>query len=90
MAAYGPVGGTIWQGNPYEPYYRVGAFSRFDELNTTRRIKHAAKWLFNRAQVDIRYSSRGKRSSIEEYLSRNPVMGLLIAKDWNAVIDQFG
>jgi hypothetical protein len=29
---------TLWQGNPYEPYYRVGAFSHFDAISTTRRI----------------------------------------------------
>jgi hypothetical protein len=56
---------TIWHGNPYEPYYRVGAFSHFDEINTTRRIKHAAKpWMFKRTQVEIPYSYRGKQSSM--------------------------
>lgn len=73
---------AVWQGNPYKPVYRVGAFTHFDEIYATRRIKHAAEpWMFKRAQVDIGYSYRGKRSSIEEYLSRNPIMGLLIAKD---------
>jgi CubicO group peptidase (beta-lactamase class C family) len=81
---------TIWQGNPYEPYYRVGAFSHFDEINTTRRIKHAAEpWMFKRTQVDIRYSYRGKQSSIEEYLSRNPVTGLLIAKDSEILCEHY-
>src|SRR3954454_19067257 len=41
-----PVPGYLragWQGNPYEPHYRVGAFSHFDQFNTTRRIKQAAE-----------------------------------------------
>src|ERR1700730_161750 len=29
-------------GNPYEPKSRVGAFSHFDEIYPTRRIKRAA------------------------------------------------
>lgn len=37
--------------------------------------------MFKRAQADIRYHYRGNRSSVAEYLSRNPVTGLLIAKD---------
>jgi CubicO group peptidase (beta-lactamase class C family) len=81
---------TIWEGNPYQPAYRVGAFSHFDEGNTTRRIKHAAKpWMFKRTQVGIRYSYQGKPSSIEEYLSRNPVMGLLIARDSEILCEHY-
>jgi len=81
---------SIWQGNPYDPYYRVGAFSHFDEFNKTRRIKHAAEpWMFKRTQIDIRYSFRGKQSSIEEYLSRNPVTGLLIAKDSEILCEHY-
>jgi CubicO group peptidase (beta-lactamase class C family) len=73
---------AIRQGNPYQAEYRVGAFSHFDAIYKTRRIKHAPEpWMFKRSQADIRYSYRGERSSIEDYLSRNPVMGLLIAKD---------
>jgi hypothetical protein len=77
-------------GNPYDPYYRVGAFSHFDEFNKTRPVKHAAEpWMFKRTQVDIRYLYRGKQSSIEEYLSRNPVMGMLIAKDSEILYEHY-
>jgi CubicO group peptidase (beta-lactamase class C family) len=70
------------RGNPFEPGYRVGAFSHFDQLFPTRRIRRAgAPWMFKRSAADINYSYRGDRSSITEYLSRNPVTGLLIAKD---------
>src|ERR1700722_20071872 len=70
------------QGNPFQPGYRVGAFSHFDELFPTRRIARAATpWAFTRATADIAYSYEGNRSSLEGYLSRNPVTGLLIAQD---------
>ena len=70
------------QGNPFEPGYRVGAFSHFDQLYPTRRIRRTgAPWMFKHSAADIDYSDRGDRSSITEYLSRNPVTGLLIAKD---------
>jgi CubicO group peptidase (beta-lactamase class C family) len=69
-------------GEPYELKYRVGAYSHFDEIYPTHRIKRAAApWMFKRAQPDIRYYYRGSRSSVAEYLSRNPVTGFLIAKD---------
>jgi CubicO group peptidase (beta-lactamase class C family) len=70
------------QGYPYEPKYRVGAFSHIGEIFPTRRVNRAAEpWLFQRSNVDIRYTYQGNRSSVTEYLSRNPVTGLLIAKD---------
>jgi CubicO group peptidase (beta-lactamase class C family) len=68
-------------GEPHEVKYRVGAYSHFDEIFPTRRIKRAAApWRFKRSQADIRYWYRGGRSSVTEYMSRNPVTGLLIAK----------
>jgi CubicO group peptidase (beta-lactamase class C family) len=69
-------------GEPRDPKYRVGAYSHFDEIFPTRLIKRAASpWMFKRSQADIRYWYRGNRSSVTEYLSRNPVTGLLIAKE---------
>jgi hypothetical protein len=68
------------QGNPYEPRYRVGAFSHFDEIYPTRRIKRAATpWNFERTAADIHYRFGGSPSLLTEYLSRNPVTCLLIA-----------
>ncbi|MFI5011873.1 MAG: serine hydrolase domain-containing protein [Hyphomicrobiales bacterium] len=70
------------QGNPFEPKYRVGAFSHLDQFFPTRSIKRAdTPWAFKRSTADIRYSYQGRQSSLAEYLSRNPVTGLLIAKD---------
>jgi len=78
------------QGNPYEPKYRIGAFSHFDEIYPTRRIKAAASpWMFKRSSADISYSYRGSRSTLAEYLSRNPVTGLLIARDDQILFEHY-
>lgn len=72
---------SVQPGDPHELKYRVGAYSHFDEIYPTRRIKRAARpWLFKRFKADIRYSFRGNTSSVAEYLSRNPVTGLLIRR----------
>jgi CubicO group peptidase (beta-lactamase class C family) len=80
----------VQPGNPLEPKYRVGAFSHFDEIYPTRRIKRAATpWTFKRSPADIRYSYRGKPSSLAEYLARNPVTGLLIARDDQILFEHY-
>ncbi len=69
-------------GEPHQVKYRVGAYSHFDELYPTHRIKRAAvPWMFKRTRADIRYYFWGDRSSVGEYRSRNPVTGLLLAKN---------
>jgi hypothetical protein len=69
-------------GEPNQIKYRVGAYSHFDEIFPTHRIKRSATpWMFKRSSADIRYYFRGNRSSVTDYLSCNPVAGLLIAKD---------
>jgi CubicO group peptidase (beta-lactamase class C family) len=81
---------AVLQGNPYKPEYRVGAFSHFDDIYATRRIKRASvPWTFKRSPTDIRYSYRGKPSSLAEYLARNPVTGLLIAKDDRILFEHY-
>lgn len=78
------------QGNPYEPKYRVGAFSHFDEIYPTRRIRRAATpWMFKRSAADVGYSYRGRPSSLSEYLSRNHVTGLLIARDDHILFEHY-
>jgi Beta-lactamase len=69
-------------GEPYEVKYRVGAYSHFDEIHPIHWVKRAAvPWMFKRSRADIHYYIWANRSSVTEYLSRNPVTGLLIAKD---------
>ncbi len=78
------------QGNPYEPKYRVGAFSHFDELFPTRRIERARiPWAFKYERADIRYLHKSNQSSLADYLSRNPVTGLLIAKDDRILFESY-
>lgn len=77
-------------GVPLEPKYRVGAFSHGDEIFPTRRIARASSpWLFTRSQLDIRYQFRGRPSSLTEYMSRNPVTGLLIAKNDEILFESY-
>lgn len=61
----------------------VGAYSHFDEIYPSRRISRAAvPWQFKRApEPSIAYSFGTERLSIGDYLKRNPVTGLLIARD---------
>jgi hypothetical protein len=43
---------TVQPGEPHQLKYRVGAYSHFDELYPTHRIKlGAAPWLFRRSQA---------------------------------------
>jgi hypothetical protein len=77
-------------GAPLKPKYRVGAFSHGDEIFPTRRIARAASpWMFKRSPVDIRYRFRGSPSSLAEYMSRNPVTGLLVAKDDEILFESY-
>jgi CubicO group peptidase (beta-lactamase class C family) len=77
-------------GAPFEAKYRVGAFSHGDEIFPTRRIARAASaWMFKRSQVDIRYRFRGSPSSLAEYMSRNPVTGLLAARDDDILFESY-
>ncbi len=73
---------ALWEGNPWPPRYRVGAFSHFDEIFATRKVARATTpWMFRRGAVpDIRYRFHDKPSSLTDYLARNPVTGLLIAR----------
>ncbi len=88
-----PVPGSLrarLQGNPYKLKYRVGAFSHFDEIYPTRQIARAATpWTFTRSAVHLRYTYAGSTSSLTEYLSRNPVTGLLIARDEQILFEHY-
>jgi CubicO group peptidase (beta-lactamase class C family) len=78
------------QGNPWGPRYRVGAFSHLDEIYATRRVERAATpWMFKCATAEIHYEFRGHRFSPIDYMSRNPVTGLLIAKDDRILFERY-
>ena len=81
---------ALQQGNPYEPRYRVGAFSHIDEIYPTRKIERAAApWMFKRSQADFSDSYRGNHPSLTEYLAHNPVTGLLIARDDEILFEHY-
>jgi len=81
---------AVREGNPWQPGYRVGAFSHLDEIYTTRTIaRAAAPWMFKRSTAEIRYRLQGRQSSLADYLSRNPVTGLLIARDDQILFEHY-
>ena len=78
------------QGNPWEPKYRVGAFSHLDEIYATRQVNRATTpWMFKCSAAEIHYPFRGSRLSPIDYLSRNPVTGLLIVKDDQILFERY-
>ena len=78
------------QGNPWEPKYRVGAFSHLDEIYATQRVDRATTpWMFRCSSADVRYQFRGTQYSLVDYMSRNPVTGLLLAKDDEILFERY-
>ena len=74
-------------GNPLQPKYRVGAFSHYAELFPTRLIKHAATpWQFKRAPAGLTDPFQAR---VNDYLSRQPVTGLLIARDDQILFEHY-
>ncbi|MFO0980622.1 MAG: serine hydrolase [Planctomycetota bacterium] len=70
----------------------VGAFSHFDQLFPAHAVLRAATpWPFRRApeELAISYSFAGTTCSIADYLARNPVTGLLIAKDDTILFEHY-
>jgi CubicO group peptidase (beta-lactamase class C family) len=78
------------RGDPWEPKYRVGAFTHLDQIYPTRLLERAVTpWNFKCARAEIDYEFRGNRSSPADYVSRNPVTGLLIAKDDQILFEHY-
>jgi CubicO group peptidase (beta-lactamase class C family) len=78
------------QGDPWEPKYRVAAFTHLDQIYPTRSVARAATaWNFKCASGEIAYDFRGSRLSPTDYMSRNPVTGLLIAKDDQILFERY-
>src|SRR5215469_2541360 len=81
---------TRREGNPWEPRYRVGAFSHLDQLYPTRTVaRGAVPWVFKYANAPLRYQWRGQSSSVDDYLARNPATGLLIARDDVNLVERY-
>jgi CubicO group peptidase (beta-lactamase class C family) len=84
------VPGRLHQPGDPPDKYRVGAFSHYDEIHRTRRVARApSPWTFKRARPEIRYDYRGSPSSLADYVARNPVTGLLIARDDEILFEHY-
>ena len=87
-----PIAVPLRVNQPGDPpdKYKIGAYSHYDEIHPTRRIARAATpWAFKRAPLDFRYSYKGSPASLTDYLSRNPVTGLLVAKDDTILFEHY-
>jgi CubicO group peptidase (beta-lactamase class C family) len=74
----------------FDPEYRVGAFSHFDQIAPTRLIARSTKpWEFKRAPAEIHYIHQGKQYSLTDYLDRNPATGLLIARGDDILFEHY-
>jgi CubicO group peptidase (beta-lactamase class C family) len=72
------------EGNPWQPKYRVGAFTHLDAIYRTRTVRRSATpWLFRRP------APLPPPDFVTGYLSRNPVTGLLLARDDQILIEQY-
>lgn len=92
--AYGKVAGYPVGTNTSftEQRYLVGAFSHFDQLFPVHRIARApVTWSFRRSTspAAIRYDFQGEQRTIDDYLARNPVTGLLIAQDDTIIYEHY-
>jgi CubicO group peptidase (beta-lactamase class C family) len=78
------------QGNPWAPKYRVSAFSHIDQIYPTHLIEKAVKpWRFKCSGAEVHYTFQGRRFSLPDYMSRNPVTGLLIARDDKIIFEGY-
>ena len=76
-----PVGSRLTQS---QQKFLVGSLSRYDEIFASRAVaKPAAAWSFRRENKlpEVRYTYQGSQYDLRAYLDRNPVTGLLIARD---------
>ena len=75
------------RGNPWELHERVAAFTHIDAIYPTRLVKRAAApWMYKRAPMAM---SDPFRDRVTGYLARNPVTGLLIARDDQILFEQY-
>lgn len=72
--------------------FRVGTFSNMDRLFPNNRVRKGVKILpFKKAEHEpaIHYVVNGGSLSIEDYLHRNRVSGLLVIKDGKILIERY-
>ncbi len=71
------------RGGPPQLDKLVGSYSHYGDIYPSRMVRRAAApWRFRRAaEPPITYSFGNEKLGIADYLTRNPVTGLLIARD---------
>ena len=70
----------------------VGTFSHYDQIFEGRRVARAAgPWRLPRAPAEplVRYEHDGKTLTLDDYLARQPVTGLLIARDDTILVERY-
>jgi hypothetical protein len=93
-AAYGAARGFPLgtKATTSEVQHLVALYSHFDEIFPARAVAHAAvAWSFRRAPTELKiaYAFQSNVYSLEDYLSRNPTTGLLIAKDDTILFEHY-
>lgn len=76
----------------HQPRCRVGALSRYDTLFPARTIaasKQPAPLSRAVSEPAIRYGFAGLDLTLDDYLNRQPVTGLLIAKDNKILVERY-
>jgi CubicO group peptidase (beta-lactamase class C family) len=67
-----------------QPEYLVGSYSHFDTIFPAKAVPRPDKaWTFQRSphEPDIHYYYHGEQFSLEDYLARGSLTGILIARD---------
>jgi CubicO group peptidase (beta-lactamase class C family) len=75
-----------------QQHYLVGAFSHFDQFfpsRVARRSPHPFTYKRSDEGSALTYEFQGATRTIQDYLNRNPVTGLLIAKDDTILFESY-
>lgn len=71
---------------------RVGAFSHFDTLFASRKVRSASEpSALQRAPSEppVRYTFDGKQRTLDDYLNARPVSGFLVAKGDTVLVERY-
>jgi CubicO group peptidase (beta-lactamase class C family) len=81
--------------NWWQAAYSVDSFSRLDEIWSAHRIPHGQASILPRSQseLQINYVSPGfpggSQQGLDGYFHKNPVTGLILAKDGQIVVERY-
>jgi CubicO group peptidase (beta-lactamase class C family) len=84
-----PIGSRLTQG---QQKFLVGSLSHYDEIFASRAVaRPATAWSFRRENKlpEVCYSFQGGQYDLNGYLDRNPVTGLLIARDSMILFERY-